>query len=54
MRGSNGGLAHIAAVPTGTTSMWPLRISDLPRTGPTGWWMPTTLCRPAYGMIDGE
>ena len=53
-RGSNGGCDQSRSAPTGTTSMWPFRISDLPRTGPAGVWMPTTLWRLSYGMIDGE
>ena len=30
MTGENGGFSHMSSGPTGTTSQWPCRISDLP------------------------
>jgi hypothetical protein len=41
-RGSNGGVVHMSSGPVGTTSMWPLRISERPPAAPDGRRVPTT------------
>ena len=39
--GAKGGVVHISSGPVGTTSIWPLRISDFP-LGAAARWVPTT------------